>query len=168
MAACSTALFFPPGREPLKFTDTLSKLAPAPLPRCSAALALDFSLTAASDSIARLIHARFPPGREPLKFTDTLSKLRTDAHGQAIGMPARLDFRERVALGLRLHRVMQVTPVPATVRRTGHERGTHATRWRCHAHCCVMHGEKARHTRDVTCTRDTPGLRLHRVSRMAL
>ena len=48
-------------------------------------------------------------GKEHLAFSDSsLSKLRTDAAGAPIGMPARMDFEARVALGLRLHRFMQV------------------------------------------------------------
>eukprot|EP00962_Isochrysis_galbana_P056654 scaffold28704_cov101-Isochrysis_galbana.AAC.1 len=45
-------------------------------------------------------------GREQLKFGDTLSKLRTNADGDAIGLPSKLDFRARAALGLRLSRFM--------------------------------------------------------------
>eukprot|EP00966_Prymnesium_polylepis_P126933 2935600-Prymnesium_polylepis.1 len=46
---------------------------------------------------------------DPLPLADpenTLSKLRTAADGTPIGMPARLDFAEKAALGLRLRRLM--------------------------------------------------------------
>ena len=54
------------------------------------------------------IEVRDQTGTEPLKFRDSVSKLRTTAGGVAIGMPERLDFTERVALGMRLHRFMHV------------------------------------------------------------
>ena len=54
------------------------------------------------------IQVRDSTGAEELKFRDTVSKLRTTATGEAIGMPERLEFTERVALGMRLHRFMHV------------------------------------------------------------
>ncbi|KAL1515783.1 hypothetical protein AB1Y20_002399 [Prymnesium parvum] len=38
----------------------------------------------------------------------TLSKLRTGADGAPLGLPSRLDFSEKVALGLRLHQLMHL------------------------------------------------------------
>ena len=56
-----------------------------------------------------LVEVTDTTGKEHLAFSDSsLSKLRTDAAGAPIGMPARMDFEARVALGLRLHRFMQV------------------------------------------------------------
>ena len=54
------------------------------------------------------IQVRDSTGAEDLKSRDTVSKLRTTASGEAIGMPERLEFTERVALGMRLHRFMHV------------------------------------------------------------
>lgn len=54
------------------------------------------------------IEVRDATGTEALKFRNSVSKLRTTATGVAIGMPERLDFTERVALGMRLHRFMHV------------------------------------------------------------
>jgi len=66
-------------------------------------LDLHFSSLPCSEVLVELTDAS---GREQLKFTDTLSKLRTSATGEPIGLPAKLDFRERAALGLRLSRFM--------------------------------------------------------------
>ena len=51
-------------------------------------------------------------GKEQLHFShdpdNTLTKLRMSTDGSALGMPAKMDFVEKVALGLRLHRFMDV------------------------------------------------------------
>ena len=57
------------------------------------------------------IDVRDSTGTEALTFRNSVSKLRTTSAGAPIGMPELLDFTERVALGMRLHRFMHA-PLP--------------------------------------------------------
>ena len=54
------------------------------------------------------VEVRDQTSTEVLQFRNSVSKLRTTSSGTPIGMPERLDFTERVALGLRLNRFMHV------------------------------------------------------------
>ena len=47
-----------------------------------------------------------PTGKESLRYSSTLSKWRTTRSGEQIGVPQKLDFEQRVALGVRLGRFM--------------------------------------------------------------
>ena len=47
-----------------------------------------------------------PTGKESLRHSSTLSKWRTSPTGEQIGVPQKLDFEQRVALGVRLGRFM--------------------------------------------------------------
>lgn len=55
-----------------------------------------------------VLEVRDQSGSEVLRSHNSVSKLRTTSAGTPIGMPQRLEFTERVALGIRLNRFMHV------------------------------------------------------------